>query len=577
MFKKNNVLKKEIKMKTNDKLKLLFLGTSLCSVAAHASVELDINAKMTKLLGHPALINNVYDASNSNLDTGAATFQPWSGSFWPDLSGGINDHYRMHSVIGTEARFALGYGIAKQRFQSDSADTLKNYDIWSTDDLNQHLSPSEKYDLLLGDTNFTFSKNIMDEMDFRSKYRMQTRRSDGTTGGNVDDTKEGFNNNYFYEDDSKSYDPYNGDILFTYWADRRAKLVTWSGICDGWSPAANYLPRPVNPVTVTGALGQQITFYPDDLKALGSYLFARTNTPFFSSMNYQFAGKACTAGGTPGTDDKGYVLDVRCNDLDAGVWHLTLLNRIGKDGMGFMMDVDNNHKINNHPVKSYQMTYFNPATGADGTLKDSMVGRYELNDGYAKRRNAKTVYIVGVKATIQYLFYLLPEADNTQTNDSADHDKVKEKQYVYDLELDANGNVLGGEWGDRSQEGSGDSIKVKYAEQPDFIWMAAPQNLAYSRMSVFATPGTKIDQSKPRPFGNTQWAWDGKGALPDDWIRAAKKDEEWSPPAVVNLNGADYKTVDVPNEARNATLNSAEPLSHIIYYLFDQARDPNQK
>jgi hypothetical protein len=529
-------MKTQMKVKTMKAKNKMILGAwsflilgSILPGTGNASVVQDVNEASAKLLGHAAKVTNVFESQKLGLNRMAAKFQPWSGAYWPDINGGIANHYRDHGKFGDQILFLLRYGIAKGRVRNDFKNVCTKFGSFSEEELNQKLSPAEKYDLLLGDTNFTFAKAVLEDIDFRAHYLKKNKMKDGEDPGD-DDQYVGINNNYHYADVQSSYSHYDNEVSYRYWKKRGDSISYWFGICDGWSPASIYLPRPEKPVTVVGALGHRITFYPDDLKALGSYLFARTNNDYLTTMNYQFAGRPCAEHGEPNGDQVGYVKDFRCNDLDAGLWHMILLNRIGVDRMGFMMDIDNNHKINNHPLGSYQLTYFNPATGEEGTLKNSVVSRYEVSDGYAKRRNPKTAYLVGVKSTIQYRYYQWPEDNRDRSTDHPSDDIVKDLNYVYDLELDANGNILGGEWGDRSKENIEDG--VKYAKQPDFIWMSAPNLLPFSEESVYTVPGTPKDPSNPRPFGNMNWAWNGKGAMPEDWVRAAKADEMWHPPVV---------------------------------------------
>jgi hypothetical protein len=559
------------------------LATSL-SPNANARVVADVNNAMTQLLGHAPQVTNVYEIEKNRLENASSKFQPWSGSYWPDINGGITNHWRDHDLLWAQIRFGLRYSNAKTRFVKDQKEVSEKFTSWDSTKLNDKLSPAEKYDLLIGDTNFTFTHAVMDEMDFRADHRMSVKKKDGSES--EDESTEGADNNSFLTDvqddagNSLAYQKYDNQVDYRYWKKKSGSLAYWSGICDGWSPASIYLPRPTKPVTVTGAAGQQITFYPDDLKALGSYMFARTNTPYFTTMNYRFAGRKCDEKGKPDTDATGYVKDLRCNDLDPSVLHLSLVNRIGMDHMGFVMDVDNNLKINNHPITSYEMSYFNPSTGKAGSLRESMVNRFEINDGYMKRRSPKTKFLVGVKTKVNYMYYLWPESKKdgrSQEYDGAGQDKLDDVTYQYDLELDENGVILGGEWGVRGEEDP--AVGVNYAKQPDFIWMADTNALPYSEMSVYASAGVLKDASNPRPFGNTQWAWDGKGKMPEDWIRAAKADATWSAPAEgTKVKNKDTKIEDVyPAEAKNAILKSAQPLSHIVYYLFDQARAANQK
>jgi len=566
---------------------LVFLSSiTLCPFSSYATVVENIHQTMTNLLGHQPAVTSVYDAQLQGLDAGAPSFQPWSSSYWPDILGNIENHYRDRTRVGNELFFLLQYGNAKNRFQSDAKNVCEKYNQWNPDDLNKKLSPAEKYDLLLGDTHFSFSKAIMDEIEFRSKHQKAYVTYDGKEI-NPNNNYDGDDNTELYADVQGTYSSFDVKYAYQYWKNKNVNIAYWSGICDGWSPASVFLPRPVNSVTVTGALGHQITFYPDDLKALGDYLFARTNSDYMQTMNYQFAGRPCGTGGNPevipdGQPNAGRVKDFRCNDVDAGVWHLALLNRVGKDKMGFVFEIDNNRKINNHPVSNYSLKYFNPSTGKEGSLRDSIVPRTSLYDSYANRRNPNSVYLVGVKSKFRYLNYQWPESHHSDgwTHDGPSQDDVKEKEYTYDLELDANGNILGGEWGSRFKEK--DQKKSIYADQPDFIWMAAPQNLPHSEMSIYTNPGATINSSNPRPFGNTNWAWDGRSALPEDWVNAAKKDEMWRAPVVGELRdipGSSVKDV-FPPQAKDddlSKLKAAQPLSDIVFYLFDQARDPDQK
>ncbi len=573
-------MKKQLK----NSIQTLVLGSILaCPLSSQARLVSNINQSMTDLLGHAPSVTNIYIADHT-LNKGSPQFQPWSSSYWPDMTGGIANHYRDRSFLPNLVSFMLRYGVASKRFHNDFENVTKKYDKWSPDELNQKLSASEKYDLLLGDTKFGFTKAVIDDIDFRAKHRKTSVMADGREVDPVDDF-EGDDNTGVFADVQETYARFEDKISYKYWKEKGNSIAYWFGICDGWSPASVTLPRPENPVTVTGALGHQITFYPDDLKALGSYLFARTNNDFMTTMNYHFAGRACASGGTPDQKDNGIVKDIRCNDLDAGVWHLTLLNRIGMDKMGFVFEIDNNKKINNHPVSSYELKYFSPITGKEASLLDSVVPIKSVKDAYAARRHPEAVYLVGVKSKFRYLNYQFAEKHHRSKweHDSAGQDEYKDKEYTYDLELDLNGAILGGEWGNRAEETVRDDngrvfVKAAYADQPDFIWMAAPQNLPYSQMSVFTTLGTFIDPSNPRPFGNVQWNWDGKTQLPEDWMRAAKRDALWQEPIVGKLVelGNKQKTVE-PANAKDSTMKSAQLLSNIVYYLFDQSRNPNQK
>ncbi len=586
---------------------------------AQARVEKDVPKKMENLLGHPAKVLNAYEIEKLKLTKGGAKFQPWSSSYWPDIMGGINDHYQLHWAPLSQGQFLMRYGVASGTVARDHQKVVDNMTSdpktsWSDEDISRRLSPAEKYDLLLGDLNFKFTEAVMDEIDFRNDFGMGVVKKDGSPDGMVD-ASQGVGDMFEDDPQSPAYARVN-NILYKYWNPTHGStflhgIQYWNGICDGWAPASIYLPRPTHAITVTGALGHHITFMPDDLKALGSYLFARTNTPFYGSMKYRYAGARCNDKGkkpdlnsdaSNGAAIEGAVTNFECNDVDPGVFTLTLVNRLALDGMGFVMETDNNHKVDNHPVARYELKYFNPITGNEGSILQARVPIKNVKDGYNSRRNPKAVYLVGVAADVTYMNYLWAEKEHHHDTDSQDNDKTKVKNYVYDLELDADGNILGGEWGDRSREKNG---KIKYADQPDFLWMASLDEMPESMFHHELFDGWKINASVNRPFGNMNWNWDcdpnipGKCApIPAEWVKKAKLDEVWAKPEVaehvvkIPLKDAKGNPVMIPDDngdlvpatkseaypltARDSKLRSAETLSSIVLFLFDKARSPDQ-
>src|SRR5262249_15854486 len=90
--------------------------------------------------------------------------------------------------------------------------------------------------------------------------------------------------------------------------DRDGSVETWMGICHGWSPASYMLPRPKRVVTIPSADKRfTIRFFPSDLKALGSLLWASARTPT------RFIGGRCNDK-QPKTDANGRVLSDACFD-----------------------------------------------------------------------------------------------------------------------------------------------------------------------------------------------------------------------------------------------------------------------
>src|SRR5262249_28151314 len=71
--------------------------------------------------------------------------------------------------------------------------------------------------------------------------------------------------------------------------ERDGKVERWMGICDGWAVASYMLPRPTRVATALAADGKtQLRFYPDDIKALASLLWAKAR------VSVRFIGTRCT-------------------------------------------------------------------------------------------------------------------------------------------------------------------------------------------------------------------------------------------------------------------------------------------
>ena len=151
------------------------LMTSICTIldtglstVAHAKSVGDIQKEITTLLAHEPKITNINMTQSLGLDQAKSKSQPWTGGYWPDITGSIANHYRDHTKIGNQIGFVLRYGVAKNRFLNDHKDVSENYASWDLAKRDQKLSPSEKYDLLVGNKNFEFTQGILGELDFRS-------------------------------------------------------------------------------------------------------------------------------------------------------------------------------------------------------------------------------------------------------------------------------------------------------------------------------------------------------------------------------------------------------------------------
>lgn len=331
-------------------------------------------------------IDNILTIDTKNLSYSRLPSQPWSSSYWPLYQGSITYRYLDPNVPNSNNFNDYDKYILQQRRAQTLIDEGK-VDL---------LSPAEKYDFLMNDKNFTLTNSIIKDI---RKY---------------------------------------------------GKFEGWEGICHGWAPVSYMYKRPVRSVIVSNAEGKQVTFKPDDIKALNSLLWA--------NLNYQtkFVGNRCNIK-DPKKDVNGRIIDQGCFDTNPGAFHLALVNQIGINKRSFVFDASYDYTVWNQPIVAYSYSYFNPQTGFKANdSRKAMVSKNEYTkDKFKNYRSENAVYIVGVKSRIEYLAETWPDGKDT---DSPRKDKVISVEYIYDLEIDASGKIIGGEWYQNAH--------------PDFLWTA---------------------------------------------------------------------------------------------------------
>lgn len=270
-------------------------------------------------------------------------------------------------------------------------------------------------------------------------------------------------------------------------------MALWEGICHGWATAAGNVPRPTNTVTFNLPNGKKLNFYPEDIKGIISLLWANSdiqNTKY--TFTDQETGEEKVTGGIlmeglrcnqkrPKKDEWGRLydsvpdyyskkLEPRCVGVHPAIWHMGLINIIGNQGRSFIVERKVKAAVDNHPMSGYDMQYFNPTTGNYGELSDVVVSiqtdEEKRRDQFRNFRNPETAYIVGIRTTMYYLDWERPDRKRT---DSPADDSIVDKTMLYDLELDVDGNIIGGQW--RSTEVGKKFLNLgANHDQPDFFW-----------------------------------------------------------------------------------------------------------
>lgn len=355
-------------------------GSKICLDELEGRSKIEANDRAALLVENGnRLISNLGEMDQAELHKKAVPVQPWSDDYWPIYAGVLGKRYADSERIYT-SNWQEAHNYVEE----------KPIDHYLQNNLTDFLSPSEKYDLLVGDKDGSLTKEMWHE-------------------GEV----------YFFRD---------------------SKVETWMGICHGWAPASFMLDRPTQKVSVLAADGiTVINFYPSDIKGLSSLLWANAQVPS------KFVGSRCNNKAPELDSENGRIIDTKCFDTNPGTWHESIVNQIGVSKRAFVMDATFDYEVWNQPVISYEYSYFNVKTAAVFSTWDEAaikLKKYE-NDKFKKYRSEESRYVVGVQMTVVYLSETSPDHSEF---DSAERDSTREVTYRYDLEVDNYGNILGGEW-----------------------------------------------------------------------------------------------------------------------------------
>lgn len=194
---------------------------------------------------------------------------------------------------------------------------------------------------------------------------------------------------------------------------------SWEGICHGWSPASLNHNEPKSKL-LRNPDGIEIPFGSTDIKALISYYYAYKYNP---TDTHQM-GRRCFK--DPGMFRSPEERDCN-NDLNAGAFHVILANRIGKDGKGFIADLNRYKEVWNHPITSYKSVIMSRV--ANGV-----------------RMKTTVTYVAGNGIDWQPVL-------------GTPKQEYKTADYEYIVELNSSGQVTGGEWISK--------------QRPDFLWLVS--------------------------------------------------------------------------------------------------------
>jgi hypothetical protein len=201
------------------------------------------------------------------------------------------------------------------------------------------------------------------------------------------------------------------------------RAASWEGLCHGWAPAALEFEEP-RPVKVESPQGLRIPFGSSDVKALLTWYMA-----FQNPLPAYGLGGRCDFSGPLGMGT------AACRDANAGAFHIVLANMIGRFKEGFVMDIARAAEVWNQPTYAF---------------KSREIGRQGPSPGAALGTKQEVI----VESEVNYTIEIEPQWN--ALDEHRERQSVSSVVYRYRLELDAQGQIRGGDW--------------LQDARPDFIW-----------------------------------------------------------------------------------------------------------
>ncbi len=267
-------------------------------------------------------------------------------------------------------------------------------------------------------------------------------------------------------------------------------IETWWGLCHAWVPAAIIEPEPQHPVTVNG-----VEFSTSDIKALMITMYDRSSA--------HMLGDRCNDKEVE-RDDQGRALNSACRDTNPGSFHVVITNMLGKMKRSFAEDRTEGYQVWNQPILGYQILKEEEVTEEQAMEKLEHPGK-KFHDVFDSPEAVKWIY---VKMDVDYI----TESSNTDEGPLAGNiaKYTRTDHYEYILEIDADGNIVGGEW-----------MGYTMSTHPDFLWLPIRQyggnpNMTYANVKSLLDSSIK-DPEPDQPDENIKtFGGPTEVAIPDN-------------------------------------------------------------
>ncbi len=279
----------------------------------------------------------------------------------------------------------------------------------------------------------------------------------------------------------------NDDIIDDCGGDDYDGIETWWGLCHAWVPAAILEPEPQRDVTVNG-----VTFTVSDIKALLITMYDRNSSLMI--------GGRCNEKEIERDEVTGEVLLDQCDDTNAGTWHVVAVNMLGIMKRAFAEDRTAGYQVWNQPVRGFvinEQTEVNENDALellDRTTDASYISQFDSPEA------VRWIYV-------DMHSHYVTESSNTTEGPLTPQIETytRRDHYEYILELNADGDIVGGEW-----------LPNYYNAHPDFLWLPIRQrsgnpSISFAKVKHLLDLSTKTDEPTP---DDTVTSYENTTALP---------------------------------------------------------------
>jgi subtilisin-like proprotein convertase family protein len=275
---------------------------------------------------------------------------------------------------------------------------------------------------------------------------------------------------------------------------------SWWGHCNGWASYVLNEDEPIREVWVrlNGSTVSEcapntagcVLFRLGDINALGAELYWNDAARLLGRRCEQEKSKF-------EFDASGRINAIECRDGNAGSWHIVAANMLGAMQRPFILDLNADFEVWNYPVYRYQILEDYPLTVQEALAE---IGA----------PSGTTTWIYNTSAVelrrIQMRAWIVEDAVppmNVPTGDQLARYTTLET-YDYILELDAAGDIIGGEWIGNSKTNHADFIWYSFSPDSTNSDDRYDGDNPHLRFGIFKQILTLAQRpATPPPTGNT--------------------------------------------------------------------------